>query len=209
MKRIYALSILMMLAVLPLGAQDQRDLRSRLETLDTRGRGSEAAAPKNRRERCWAETGGEKARVISEQVNNHPQAQIRLPFVRIGRKEFEWILPDQSVKLKLGGRILNDWVAFSADRCRGRKLYFPVGGTEFRTSRLLYVGNDPRSRRVQSSVRFCRQRHADFKDVWIGIKGDPGSRKVSHWPFQRAFWPGVDEQQPVHHLYGTCPNQLH
>ena len=184
MKRIYSFSALMLLAVLPLGAQDQKELLSRLETLE-----KEVA---------------ELKRLLLQVVEKDPeQAPVEKAVETPGSKPEATPTPDpstlraywkegmrmdsadQSVKLKLGGRIMNDWVGFSADRAV-KENFTSVGGTEFRASRLYMSGT------IHDRVEFKAQydfagSDADFKDVWIGIKNIPGLGKFRIGHFKEPF----------------------
>ena len=184
MKRIYALSILMMLAVLPLGAQDQRDLRSRLETLER-----EVADLKRLLLKIEGKDAGQRPAEKKLESSQSKSTTTPKPdpstFRAYWKEGIRMDSADQSVKLKLGGRILNDWVAFSADDAVDEN-FTPVGGTEFRTSRFYMSGT------IHDRVEFKAQydfagSDADFKDVWIGIKKIPGLGKFRIGHFKEPF----------------------
>ncbi len=88
---------------------------------------------------------------------------------------------DKTVKLKIGGRIMNDWAWFADSDMKGI-----VGdlqdGTEFRRARLYVAGQ------IYDDIAFKAQ--YDFadgdthlKDMWIGMKNVPivGNVKVGHF----------------------------
>ncbi len=96
---------------------------------------------------------------------------------------------DKTVKLKLGGRIMNDWAWF-ADSDVGGAIGELEDGTEFRRARIYIAGQ------ICSDITFKAQYDfaggdADFKDVWIGMKHIPivGNVKVGH--FKEPF--GLEE----------------
>ena len=96
---------------------------------------------------------------------------------------------DGSFKFKLGGRIQNDWAFYESDS----KVEAVVGkiedGTEFRRARFYLSGT------IHDRVYFKAQYDfadgdADFKDVYMGLKGIPyiGHIQVGHFkePFSLA-----------------------
>lgn len=93
---------------------------------------------------------------------------------------------DGSFKLKMGGRIMNDWALFGPDNSlKAAKGPFE-DGTEFRRARLYLAGE------VSGNVIFKAQYDfaggdADFKDVYIGLKGLPGNTTVKVGHFKEPF----------------------
>ncbi len=93
---------------------------------------------------------------------------------------------DGSVRLKIGGRIMNDWAFYSADDSI-ESLVGPLeDGTEFRRARLYLAGQ------VYDNVIFKAQYEfaggdADFKDVYLGLKGLPGHTTVRVGHFKEPF----------------------
>ncbi|RMD86004.1 MAG: porin [Candidatus Dadabacteria bacterium] len=97
---------------------------------------------------------------------------------------------DKSFRLKIGGRIMNDWAFFGIDD----QLKADVGpfddGTEFRRARLYVAGE------IYGSVIFKAQYDfaggdADFKDMYIGLKGLPGHTTLKVGHFKEPF--GLEE----------------
>ena len=90
---------------------------------------------------------------------------------------FKFESADKKFKLKLGGRIMNDWAWGDA----GDDLPEFVSGNEFRRARLFVSGD------VYKYVTFKVQYDfaggdVDFKDVYMGLKGLPfGTLKVGHF----------------------------
>ena len=184
MKWIYSFSALMMLAALPLVAQDDRELHARIEALE-----QEVADLKRL-----------LLRVVEEDTEQAPvEKAVKTPrskpeaipspdpstFRAYWKEGVRMDSADQSVQLKLGGRIMNDWVGFSADRAVDEN-FIPVGGTEFRTARLYMSGT------IHDRVEFKAQYDfapigTAFKDVWIGIKGIPGLGKFRVGHFKEPF----------------------
>ena len=80
---------------------------------------------------------------------------------------------DGSVKLKIGGRIQNDWAYFCEDGTRERRFGDDFDdGTEFRRARIYLSGT------IYNDVEFKVQYDfaggdADFKDVYMGLKNVP------------------------------------
>lgn len=79
---------------------------------------------------------------------------------------------DGRFKLKFGGRIHNDWTFISADDDLKAAGLTGENGTEFRRSRLFFAGT------LWDRVLFKMQYDfaggvADFKDVYVGLKGLP------------------------------------
>ncbi len=90
---------------------------------------------------------------------------------------------DGSFKLKIGGRIQNDWGYFTEDSRLERSLGEDLDdGTEFRRARLYLSGA------IHDNVEFKAQYDfaggdADFKDVYMGLKNVPvvGGIRVGHF----------------------------
>lgn len=89
---------------------------------------------------------------------------------------------DGAFKLKIGGRIMNDWAWMSQDD----EIETAVGeledGTEFRRARL-YVEGTIYERMIFKAQYDFAGGDADFKDVYIGLKKLPtlGTLKVGHF----------------------------
>ena len=89
---------------------------------------------------------------------------------------------DKSIKIKMGGRIMNDWTFFdSADEIEAELVEELKDGTEFRRARFYIAGE------VYDSVIFKAQYDfaggdADFRDVYIGLKnaGPLGKLTIGH-----------------------------
>ena len=184
MNRIFLFSALMMLVGLPLGAQDQKELRSRVETLE-----QEVADLKRLllqvMEKDTEPVPIERAVETPESKRETTPGPDPSTFRAYWKEGIRMDSVDKSVKLKLGGRIMNDWVGFSADRSVNEN-FSTVGGTEFRTARLYMSGT------LHDRVEFKAQYDfapigTAFKDVWIGIKGIPGLGKFRVGHFKEPF----------------------
>ena len=93
---------------------------------------------------------------------------------------------DKSQRLRIGGRILNDWGFFSTSDQLNDAVGPVVNGTEFRGARLYLSG------RMYDRVNFKAQYdfaggNAGFKDVYIGIDKLPGAGKVQVGHFKEPF----------------------
>ena len=93
---------------------------------------------------------------------------------------------DKSQRLRVGGRIMNDWGFFSAGDELNDAVGPVVNGTEFRRSRLYVSG------RMYDRVNFKAQYDfaggsAGFKDVYIGIDKIPGAGKLRVGHFKEPF----------------------
>lgn len=94
---------------------------------------------------------------------------------------------DENFKLKIGGRIQTDWATIDPDS--ELEDYFPElkgTGVEFRRARLYTSGT------VYGSVDFKVQYDfaggdADFKDVYLGLKGVPGVGHIKVGHFKEPF----------------------
>ena len=97
---------------------------------------------------------------------------------------------DKSVRLKIGGRIMNDWAFFGVDDdLQAAKGAFD-DGTEFRRARLYVAGE------VYGNVIFKAQYDfaggdADFKDMYVGLKDLPGGATLKIGHFKEPF--GLEE----------------
>jgi len=89
--------------------------------------------------------------------------------------------PNGEFKMKLGGRIQNDWAFFDLDDDIEDQVGEFEDGTEFRRARLYISGT------VYDNVEFKAQYDfaggdTDFKDVFLGLKGTPiGGIRVGHF----------------------------
>ncbi|MFQ5739244.1 MAG: porin [Acidobacteriota bacterium] len=89
---------------------------------------------------------------------------------------------DGSFRLKLGGRIMNDWAVLEGDQSLKEEVGPLPGGTEFRRARFYLSG------RIYDRVEFKAQYDfaggdADFKDVYLGLRDLPalGTLRVGHF----------------------------
>ena len=92
---------------------------------------------------------------------------------------------DGNFKLKIGGRIMNDWTMYSTDRAirDGINGGESIGdGTEFRRARLYMEGEIYKNIKYKAQYDFAGQ-DADFKDVYIELKKIPtlGDFKIGHF----------------------------
>ncbi|MFQ5479402.1 MAG: OprO/OprP family phosphate-selective porin [Candidatus Binatia bacterium] len=93
---------------------------------------------------------------------------------------------DNSFRLKIGGRIMNDWAFYGADDSLESSAGAFEDGTEFRRARIYVAGE------VFDNVIFKAQYDlaggdADFKDVYLGLKGLPGGIKLQIGHFKEPF----------------------
>ena len=93
---------------------------------------------------------------------------------------------DESQRLRIGGRIMNDWGFFSTGDELNEAVGPVVNGTEFRRARLYVSG------RMYDRVSFKAQYDfaggaAGFKDVYIGIEKLPGVGKLRVGHFKEPF----------------------
>lgn len=98
---------------------------------------------------------------------------------------------DKDFKLKIGGRIMNDWAFLNGDE----ELKDAIGGklkdnNEFRRARLYLAGTIYKQIEFKAQYDFAGG-DADFKDVYIGLKKIPyaGSLRLGH--FKEPF--GLEE----------------
>ena len=195
MKRTYSFSVLVLLAVLPLRAQDQQELRSRLETLEQEVADLKCLLLKIEEKNAKQRPAEKKLEASQSKSTTTPKPDPST-FRAYWEEGIRMDSADQRVKLKLGGRIMNDWVAFSADRAVDEH-FSTVGGTEFRTSRLYMSGT------IHDRVEFKAQYDfapigTAFKDVWIGIKGIPGLGKFRIGHFKEPF--GLELMNSSRHI---------
>ncbi|MFQ5505701.1 MAG: OprO/OprP family phosphate-selective porin [Planctomycetota bacterium] len=97
---------------------------------------------------------------------------------------------DKNFKFSFGGRIMNDWAFLAEDRSVRAAIGDLEDGTEFRRARLYLAGT------LHKRIAFKAQYDhaggdADFKDVWIAVKGIPhlGTFQAGH--FKERF--GLEE----------------
>lgn len=94
---------------------------------------------------------------------------------------------DGSVKLKIGGRIQNDYTYFAEDGGVERRLGSDFDdGTEFRRARLYFSGT------IYDDIEFKAQYDfaggdADFKDVYVGLKKLPHVGNIRIGQFKEPF----------------------
>ena len=93
---------------------------------------------------------------------------------------------DKSQRLRIGGRIMNDWGFFSTGDELNEAVGPVVNGTEFRRARLYLSGH------MYDRVNFKAQYDfaggsAGFKDVYMGIDKLPGAGKLQVGHFKEPF----------------------
>lgn len=90
--------------------------------------------------------------------------------------------PDGSVKLRLGGRIMSDWVWMNESPSLRAAFGTQPDGHEFRRARL-YVSGEMDARVIFKAQYDFAGQDVDFKDVYVGIKHLPyaGTLKVGHF----------------------------
>ena len=81
---------------------------------------------------------------------------------------------DKSMDFRVGGRIQNDWAFISADEASG---WDGADGAEFRRTRLYIQGTLWSNVEMKAQYDF-EDGVADFKDVYMGLKGLPGNGKL-------------------------------
>jgi phosphate-selective porin OprO/OprP len=88
---------------------------------------------------------------------------------------------DKAFKLKLGGRIMNDWAWLSGDEKLEAEFGDLVDGTEFRRARLYVEGTIYDNAEFKAQYDFAGG-NADMKDMYVGLKHLPviGSIRVGH-----------------------------
>ena len=86
-------------------------------------------------------------------------------------------------KLKIGGRIMNDWGWFTQDSKIEKSIGDQVDGTEFRRSRIYLSGNIYKNIGFKAQYDFAGGGRPDFKDVYMELKKIPylGSFRVGHF----------------------------
>ena len=93
---------------------------------------------------------------------------------------------DGDFKLKIGGRIMNDWAIYGTD-ANIRDQHGQIGdGTEFRRARIFLEGN------VYGNIKYKAQydfagRDADFNDMYLQIKRVPLVGKLTIGHFKEPF----------------------
>lgn len=99
--------------------------------------------------------------------------------------------PDGSVKLKIGGRIMNDWGFFSADDAVESAVGDLENGTEFRRSRLFVSGRLNEHYDFKAQYDFADDPGPEFKDVYVGLVSVEGVPDMRAGHFKEPF--GLDE----------------
>jgi len=84
---------------------------------------------------------------------------------------------DKQFKLKFGGRIMADFHFADGDSGFGDEL---ENGFEFRRARLFFSGTIYDRVEFKAQYDFAGQ-DADFKDVWIALKGSKANVKIGHF----------------------------
>ena len=90
---------------------------------------------------------------------------------------------DGNFKLKIGGRIMNDWGWFNEDDDTRDFIGDQVDGTEFRRSRLFISGQIYGNIGFKAQYDFASGGRPGFKDVYINLKNIPyaGTFTVGHF----------------------------
>ncbi|MFQ5965263.1 MAG: OprO/OprP family phosphate-selective porin [Candidatus Scalinduaceae bacterium] len=86
-------------------------------------------------------------------------------------------------KLKLGGRIMNDWGWFTEDKDILESIGNQVDGTEFRRARLYIAGEIYENIAFKAQYDFASGGRPDFKDVYLALRKIPvvGNFRVGHF----------------------------
>ena len=180
MKKTYGLFTLLILTTLSLKGQDQEELRLRIEALEQQVADLKQLLLQIEKNDAKQQSTDREPKLVS--TPTEPSTKPDPSTFRAYWKEgIRMDSGDQNFKLKMGGRIMNDWVAFSADDAIHDR-FSPVGGTEFRRARFYFSGTIHDRVEFKANYDFAGS-DADFKDVWIGIKGIPtlGRFKVGHF----------------------------
>ena len=89
--------------------------------------------------------------------------------------------PDKAFQMRIGGRIQNDWAFFDQDSSLEDAVGNWDDGTEFRRARLYMQGLLYEMVELKAEYDFAGG-DADFKDVYLGLKGLPvGRLRVGHF----------------------------
>ena len=105
---------------------------------------------------------------------------------------------DGAFKMKLGGRIQNDWVWQSLDEDLENQVGDTEDGTEFRRARLAISGTAYKVLEYKAQYDFAGD-DVDFKDVYVGHKNLPGiggGLRIGH--FKEPF--GLEELTSSKHI---------
>src|SRR3989304_2241479 len=86
-------------------------------------------------------------------------------------------------KLKIGGRVMNDWGWFTQDSKIEKSIGDQVDGTEFRRSGIYLSGDIYKNIGFKAQYDFAGGGRPDFKDVYMELKKIPylGSFRVGHF----------------------------
>ena len=90
---------------------------------------------------------------------------------------------DNNFKLKIGGRIMNDWGWFDEESEVNNTIGDQVDGTEFRRARLYMAGTIYGNINFKAQYDFASGGRPDFKDVWLELAHIPyvGHFRVGHF----------------------------
>ncbi len=103
----------------------------------------------------------------------------------------------QDVQTRFGGRVQNDWAWFIQNDASETAIGDVLDGTEFRRARIYASGT------IYNDVDFKVQYDfaggdADFKDVWIGLRGIPGIQSLKFGHHKEPF--SLEEQTSSKYL---------
>lgn len=186
--------------LIPLIAQAEQDTDARVKKLGAQLRAMQAEleALKAEQDKARKEAAVDKKQVetiVDKILAERPRPELGPSDFRVFWKEgLRFETPDGDFKLKIGGRIYNDWgwMRQDSDVKNHTKLdTTPIGdqqdGTEFRSARLYVAGTiyDNVDYKVQFDIG-GKEEETDkrpvFKDVYLGIRGLPfGYLKMGHF----------------------------
>ncbi len=130
----------------------------------------------------------ERIRTLEERVGRLEKSEGSSPSIlRVLWKDgLRFESPDRKVRLRLGGRIQNDWAWMTEDAGVRAKAGPQVDGTEFRRARLYLSGKLPGKVFFKTQFDFAGG-DADFKDVYLGMEGIPFVGRVQVGHFKEPF----------------------
>ncbi len=105
------------------------------------------------------------------------------PFEAYWDKGLRFESENGNFKLKIGGRIMNDWGWLTEDKDVLGSIGEQIDGTEFRRARLYMSGDIYKNIGFKAQYDFASSGRPDFKDVYLELKGIPvlGNFKVGHF----------------------------